>query len=201
MKKPGTSVRLVTRADILPMADYSPKRIELRRELTALRGKRRVEVGPFVTFSFECYRTVWHQIQEMLFIEKGGEEQIPGELSAYNPLIPTGRELVASMMIEIEDPVRRAQMLAKLGHIEDNVVIRVANEVAKAKPEDDEDRTTSEGKTSAVHFLRFPLTAKQIAAFRKPNAEVILAVGHPEYRHLAVLPEATRMALVEDFSA
>lgn len=199
MKKP-TLVRLVTRADILPMAEYAPKRIELRRELTALRAKRRIEVGPFVTFSFECYRTVWHQIQEMLYIEKGGEEQIPGELAAYNPLIPTGRELVASMMIEIEEPVRRAQMLARLGHIEDNIVIRVANEIAKAVPEDDEERTTADGKTSAVHFLRFALTPKQIAAFKKPGAEVMLAVGHPEYRHLAVLPEATRAALVEDFA-
>jgi len=198
MTKTGSSPRLVTRADILPMAEYAPRRIELRRELTALRARRRVEVGPFVTFSFECYRTVWHQIQEMLFIEKGGEEQIPGELAAYNPLIPTGRELVASMMIEIEEPVRRAQMLAKLGHIEDAVAIRIANEAIKAKPEDDEERTTAEGKTSAVHFLRFVLTAKQVAAFKKPGAEIILAIGHPEYRHLAVLPEATRAALAED---
>jgi hypothetical protein len=193
-------VRLVTRADILPMADYAPKRIELRRELTALRARRRVEVGPFVSFSFECYQTVWHQIHEMLYIEKGGEAQIPGELDAYNPLIPTGRELVASMLIEIEEPVRRAQMLAKLGHIEDTVAIRVADEVAKAKPEDDEERTTADGKTSAVHFLRFILTPKQIAAFKKPGAEVILSIGHPEYRHLAVLPETTRAALAEDFA-
>lgn len=201
MAKAPHKVRLVTRADILSMAEYAPRRIELRRELTALRTKRRVEVGPFVSFSFECYKTVWHQIQEMLYIEKGGEAQIQGELDAYNPLIPTGRELVASMMIEIEDPVRRAQTLAKLGRIEDSVAIRVANKAAIARPETDEERTNADGKTSAVHFLRFTLDAKQIAAFKKPGAEVVLAVGHPEYRHLAILPETTRLALAEDFAA
>jgi hypothetical protein len=200
MSKAPYKPRLVSRADILPMADYAPRRIELRRELTALRTKRRVEVGPFVSFSFECYKTVWHQIQEMLFIEKGGEAQIDGELAAYNPLIPTGHELVASMMIEIEDPVRRAQTLAKLGRIEDSVAIRVANKAAIAKPETDEERTNADGKTSAVHFLRFALDPKQIAAFKKPNAEIVLAVGHPEYRHLAVLSEAARLSLVEDFA-
>jgi hypothetical protein len=195
-----SAARLVTRADILSMKDYTPRRQELRRELTALRATRRVEVGPFTTFSFECYKTIWHQIHEMLFIEKGGDEQIAGELEAYNPLIPNGSELVATMLIEIEDPVRRAAALAKLGHIEDTVSIRIGTESVKAQPEMDEERTTAEGKTSSVHFLHFPFTAAQIAAFKKPNAEVILAVAHPEYRHMAALPEAVRAALSADFA-
>ncbi len=194
-----SSARLVTRADILSMKDYTPKRQELRRELTALRATRRVEVGPFTTFSFECFKTIWHQIHEMLYIEKGGEEQIPGELEAYNPLVPNGTELVATMLIEIEDAVRRAATLAKLGHIEDMIAIRIGTETVKAQPELDEERTTAEGKTSSVHFLHFPFTAAQIAAFKKPNAEVILAVTHPEYRHMAALPEAVRAELATDF--
>jgi hypothetical protein len=195
-----STARKVTRADILPMAEYGPKRAELRRELSALRATRRVAVGPFVTFSFECYRTIWHQIHEMLFIEKGGEAQIEGELEAYNPLVPNGRELVATMMIEIEDPVRRAQMLGKLGHIEDTILFKIGAETVTAQPETDEERTTAEGKTSSVHFLHFPFTAAQIAAFTQPNAEVILGIGHPEYRHMAALPEAVRAALAQDFA-
>lgn len=190
----------VTRADILPMAEYGPRRAELRRELTQLRARRRVEVGPFVTFSFECYRTIWHQIHEMLFIEKGGEAQIDGELDAYNPLIPNGRELVATMMIEIEDPVRRATMLGKLGHVEDTIAFQIGGQTVPAVPEADEERTTPDGKTSSVHFLHFPFTAAQAAAFKAPNAEVVLAIGHPEYRHMAALPESVRAALAEDFA-
>lgn len=190
----------VTRADILPMAEYGPRRAELRRELTQLRARRRVEVGPFVTFSFECYRTIWHQIHEMLFIEKGGEAQIDGELDAYNPLIPNGRELVATMMIEIEDPVRRATMLGRLGHIEDTIAFRIGGQTAPAVPEADEERTTPDGKTSSVHFLHFPFKPAQVAAFKAPNAEVVLAIGHPEYRHMAALPESVRAALAEDFA-
>jgi hypothetical protein len=191
--------RKVTRADILPMTDYTPKRIELRRELTALRATRRIEVGPFCTFSFECYRTIWHQIHEMLFIEKGGDAQIDGELEAYNPLVPNGTELVATMLIEIEDAVRRAQTLAKLGHIEDTISIRVGGASVMAQPELDEERTTAGGKTSSVHFLHFPFTAGQIAAFKTPGAEIVLAIGHAEYRHMAVLPETVRAELAKDF--
>ena len=194
------TARQVSRADILPMKDYAPKRVELRRELTALRATRRVEVGPFVTFSFECYRTIWHQIHEMLYIEKGGEEQIAGELEAYNPLIPKGDELVATMLIEIEDPVRRAQMLAKLGHIEDTISIKLGGSSAQAQPEMDEERTTPDGKTSSVHFLHFPFTAAQIAAFKQPNAEAVLAIAHPEYRHMAALCETVRAQLATDFA-
>ncbi len=194
------AIKRVTRADILPMAEFGQRRAQLRRELSALRATRRLEVGPFTTFSFECYQTIWHQIHEMLFIEKGGEDQIDGELQAYNPLIPDGRELVATMMIEIEDAVRRDQMLRKLGHIEDTIAFRIGGSTVQAQPERDEERTTAEGKTSSVHFLHFPFAPEQIAAFKVPGAEVILAVGHPEYRHMTVLPEPVRAALATDFA-
>jgi len=192
--------RLVTRADLMPMDQYGNRRIELRRELSALRANRRVEVGPFVSFSFECYRTVWHQIHEMLFIEKGGEAQIGDELAAYNPLIPKGSELVATMMIEIEDGVRRGRELARLGGIERTITLAVGKLSSAAIPEDDAERTTAEGKTSSVHFLRFPFGPPQIAAFKAPGAEAILAVGHSNYRHMAALPEEVRAALAEDFA-
>ncbi len=135
----------------------------------------------------------------MLFIEKGGDAQIDGELDAYNPLVPNGSDLVATMLIEIEDPIRRAAMLGKLGHIEDTISIRLAGHIVAAKPELDEERTTAEGKTSSVHFLHFPFTAEQITAFKQPNLEVVLAIAHPEYRHMAALPETVRAELAKDF--
>src|SRR5215469_9162487 len=117
---PATA-RKITPTDILSDQDYAQKRKQLRGEAIALKKPRRVEVGPFATFYFENYQTMWLQVQEMLRIEKGGTEQIAGELEAYNPLIPQGAELIATLMLEIEDPVRRDRELRKLGHIEDKV--------------------------------------------------------------------------------
>lgn len=190
----------LTRADILPWAEYARGRAEHRRRITAIKRNRRVEVGPFVTFYFESFETMWLQVQEMLHIERGGDAQIPEELAAYNPLIPKGRELVATFMIEIDDPLRRARVLAGLGGVEETAFIEVGGERVAAKAETDQDRTTSAGKASSVQFVHFPFTDAQVAAFREPNARVILGLSHPNYSHMAVLSEATRAALATDFA-
>jgi hypothetical protein len=161
---------------------------------------RRMEVGPVATFYFECYETMWHQVHEMLFIEKGGEAQIPDELAAYNPLIPNGRELVATVMFEIDDPARRARMLARLGGIENTAFIEVAGARILGVAEADTDRTNAEGKTSSVQFIHFPFTTEQAAAFRKEGARVVLGFTHPDYSHMSVMPEAVRQALADDFA-
>ena len=127
---------------------------------------RRIEVGPFATFYFENYATMWLQVQEMLRIEKGGDEQIPGELEAYNPLIPQGDELIATMMLEIEDANRRNTVLLTLGGIEETVFLEIGGETIRATPTEYDDRTTPDGKTSSVHWLRFKLTPEQIARFK-----------------------------------
>ena len=93
--------------------------------MSEIKKNRRLEVGPFATFYFESYDTMLHQVHEMLFIEKGGAEQLPDELAAYNPLIPQGSELVATVMFEIDDPVRRARVLGMLGGVEHKAFIRV----------------------------------------------------------------------------
>ncbi len=191
--------RLLTADDVLPRADYARIRTDRRRELTALKRNRRVEVGPFVTFYFECFETMRHQVQEMCWIENGGAEQIPDELAAYNPLIPRGDELVATFMIEIDDPDRRKRILGGLGGIEETAFIRVFGDSVPAIPETDQDRTTSEGKASSVQFVHFRFTPEQIARFRTPGAEVVLGLSHPNYGHMAVLPEAVRAALAADF--
>lgn len=189
----------ITRADIVPLDKYTAERRSLRQNVIAVKQRRRLEIGPFATFSFENYQTMWHQVHEMLYIEKGGEEQIEGELQAYNPLIPQGRELIATVMFEIDEPVRRDATLRKLGGIEANVFLSIGGETVRAVAEADVERTKADGKTSSVHFVRFPFTDAQVAAFRKPGAQVIVGFDHPEYSHMAVMPDAVRQALAEDF--
>lgn len=192
-------MRKITAADVLPLAEYAKVRAERRRALTQVKRNRRLEVGPFATFYFESFDTMLHQVQEMLFIEKGGAEQIPDELAAYNPLIPNGRELTATVMIEIDEPVRRARVLATLGGIEHTMYLRVGGETIKGLAEEDQDRTNAEGKASSVHFVHFPFSPAQIAAFRQSGKEVVVGFSHPNYGHIAVMPDAVRTALAGDF--
>ena len=193
------SEKKITRADILPLDQYQRERKDRRAALLPVKKARRIEVGPHVTFYFESYDTMWLQVHEMLLIEKGGEAQIPDELEAYNPLIPQGSELTATMMVEIEDPVRRAQILAGLGHLEDKVTLDIGGEKVKAMPSDDAERTTEAGKTSSVHFLHFPLTRAQIAKFRDGSTQAILSIDHENYSHMAGIPPAVRAELAKDF--
>ena len=193
-----TAKREITRADILDIADYEKIRKENKQKLIAIKKDRRVPIGPFATFYFENYDTMWAQIHEMLYIERGGEEQITDELAAYNPLIPNGSELVATFMIEIDDPVRRDFTLRQLGYIEDMIYLSVGGEKSKAVPEQDVERTTEDGKTSAIHFLHFPLSDSQKAALAGEGAEVLIGIEHDHYGHMARLGEASRAALALD---
>ena len=192
--------RHITPADIMPMAEYGKIRREHRRKLVEVKRKRRVHIGPHVSLYFENFDTMWAQVHEMLFIERGGDEQLEGELAAYNPLIPQGAELVATMMIEIEGENVRKRILASLGHIEDMVQLGFAGHTVKGVPEADLDRTTEEGKTSSVHFLHFAFTPEQVAAFKVPGTQIVAGITHAKYGHMAILPEESRAALAEDFA-
>lgn len=192
--------RRITPADILSDADYAARRKELRGEAIAMKKNRRVEVGPVATFYFENYHTMWLQVQEMLRIEKGGEGQIAGELEAYNPLIPQGNELIATLMLEIDDPKRRETMLFRLAGIEDSVSLELEGEIVKATPTEYEDRTTPDGKTSSVHWVRFVLTPEQIAKFKSGEGRVMIAVNHTAYGHIAIVPPNVRSELAKDFA-
>jgi hypothetical protein len=195
-----TNRHQLTPADILPWPEYARARAEHRQRVGAIKRDRRVEAGPYAAFYFESFDTMWLQVQEMLHIERGGPEQLKDELTAYNPLIPNGGELVATLMIEIDDPPRRARVLATLGGVEESAFIEVNGEKIVAKPEIDQDRTTADGKASAVQFVHFPFTPAQIAAFRAPNARVIVGLTHQAYSHMAVMAEATRAELAGDFA-
>ncbi|WP_341899004.1 DUF3501 family protein [Ferrovibrio terrae] len=190
----------ITRADILPMDEFVKVRKDKRTEIVGIKKHRRVGVGPFCTFYFENYATMWWQIHEMLFIEKGGEDQIADELHAYAPLIPKGSELVCTFMIEVDDGVRRPAVLAQLTNIDQTVVLEFGSHKVRAVPEDDAERNREDGKTSSVHFLRFPFTPEQVAAFKAPGTRVLLAIEHPNYGHIAVMPDTTREALAQDFA-
>ena len=192
--------REITRADILPIEVYAPKRAEMRKSVVALKKRRRMEVGPVATFHFECYATMLQQVQEMLYIEKGGEAQIPDELSAYNPLIPNGSELVATVMFEIDDPVRRTNFLGRLGGVEETAFFKLGDVTVKGVPEADQDRTNEQGKASSVQFVHFPFTRDEVALFKRPNSQVILGFSHPEYSHMAVMSETVRQELAGDFA-
>lgn len=190
----------ITRDDIMPMEAYLGIRRDKRREVSGKKRNRRVAVGPYATFYFESYETMWFQVHEMLAIERGGEEQIADELEAYNPLIPKGRELVATVMFEIDDPVRRKTVLGKLGGVEETMTVTIDGEKIRARAEEDVDRTNAAGKASSVQFVHFDFTPEQIEKFRKPGTQVIVAIEHPDYGHMAIMPEAVREALAGDFA-
>jgi len=189
----------LTPADIMSMETYGKIRLERRRQVRELKKNRRIAVGPVATFYFENYQTMWHQVHEMLFIEKGGAEQIADELAAYNPLIPKGRDLVATLMFEIDDAERRDRFLSELGHVETMVTISFDGESIEAVPEGDTERTDEGGKTSSVHFLHFPFSDLQVEKFRGPGARATVAINHENYGHAAKLSPAAHAALAEDF--
>jgi hypothetical protein len=189
----------ITRADVMALGDYEAIRKDKRREMAAVKKTRRMEVGPFCTFYFESYGTMWHQVHEMLAIEKGGEEQIPDELEAYNPLIPQGRELTATVMFEIDDEVRRKNVLNRLGGVEDHMFIEVGGQRIMSRAEEDADRTSAEGKASSVQFVHFDFSDAQVAAFKTPGTQVLVGIDHENYGHIAVMSEAARQALSADF--
>lgn len=192
--------RQIDASAILPAAEYAKVRPERRKRITEIKKNRRLEVGPFATFYFENYDTMLHQVHEMLFIEKGGAEQLPDELAAYNPLIPKGSELVATVMFEIDDPLRRARVLGNLGGVESHAFLRVGGDTIRGIPEDDQERTRDDGKASSVQFIRFPFTAAQVAAFKGGAGDVVIGFDHPNYGHMAVMPASVRQALGEDFA-
>ena len=191
----------ITRDDIISMDEYAKNRKERRAAISLKKRDRRVACGPDAMFYFENFDTMWHQVHEMLYIEKGGDDQIDDELSAYNPLIPNGRELVSTLMFEIEDAGRRSTFLAGLGGVEETITIEFDGEVIKGVPEEDVDRTTADGKASSVQFIHFPFTDEQAVKFKTEGQRVMMiGIAHPKYGHMAILPEATRGALAEDLA-
>ena len=192
--------REIQKEDIIPLDVYIEKRRELRKGIVDFKKNRRIALGPYATFYFESYETMLAQVQEMLYIEKGGDEQLKDELSAYNPLIPNGKELTATLMFEIDNPISRAAFLGKVGGIEDTVFMKINGEKIKAVPEEDVDRTSAEGKASSVQFIHFNFTDDQIEKFQSNSSEIELGIDHKEYSHTTKLTKENIGSLSADFS-
>ena len=190
----------ITKADLISLEEYSKKRKVLRKEIVSYKKNRRIALGPYANFYFESYETMKAQIQEMLYIEKGGDEQLKDELAAYNPLIPNGNELIATLMFEIDDPILRLDFLNKVGGIEEKVYIRLGHEKIKAIPEKDVDRTSEEGKASSVQFIHFKFSKEQIKNFCDFKNEIVIGIEHKLYNHTSKISEETRKALIKDFN-
>jgi hypothetical protein len=192
--------REIQKNDIMPLDIYVKQRKELRKNIVEFKKNRRVSLGPYATFYFESFETMLSQVQEMLYIEKGGEEQLKDELIAYNPLIPNGKELIATLMFEIDNPVSRAAFLSKVGGIEEKVFMKIDGEVIKAIPEKDVDRTSSEGKASSVQFIHFKFNDIQINKFKSNLSQIELGINHDQYSHTTKLSELNIKSLLADFS-
>ncbi len=192
--------REIQKEDIMPLDVYTKNRRELRKNIVDFKKNRRIALGPYATFYFESYETMLAQVQEMLYIEKGGDEQLKDELSAYNPLIPNGKELTATLMFEIDNPISRAAFLGKVGGIEETVFMKINGEKIKAIPEEDVDRTSAEGKASSVQFIHFNFSDDQIAKFKSEEIEVEIGIDHKEYSHTTKLSSENKKSLSADFS-
>ena len=192
--------REIQKSDIMPLDAYIKDRKELRKNIVNFKKNRRVALGPYATFYFESYETMLAQVQEMLYIEKGGDEQLHDELIAYNPLIPNGKELTATLMFEIDNPISRAAFLGKVGGIEEMVFMKINGETVKAVPEEDVDRTSAEGKASSVQFIHFNFTDEQIEKFKSSDVDIELGMDHKEYSHTTKLSKENIASLSEDFS-
>ena len=190
----------IQKNDIMPLDLYTRQRKELRKNIVEFKKDRRVSLGPYATFYFESYETMLAQVQEMLYIEKGGDEQLKDELAAYNPLIPNGNELIATLMFEIDNPVTRAAFLSKVGGIEEKVFMKINNQSIKAIPEEDVDRTSAEGKASSVQFVHFRLNEQQIEKFKSDNNSIEIGIDHNQYSHTTKLTNATVKSLSMDFN-
>ena len=191
--------RLIQKEDIIPLDIYTSKRKELRKKIVEFKKDRRIPLGPYATFYFESYETMLAQVQEMLYIEKGGDEQLKDELAAYNPLVPDGKELTATLMFEIDNPISRAAFLGKVGGIEEKVYMRVNGDLIKAVPEEDVDRTSAEGKASSVQFIHFKFSDKQVEEFKNPSSRIEIGTDHNNYLHTTVLSKEVKEALAKDF--
>ena len=191
--------RQIEKKDLIPANIYSESRKQIRKDLVEFKKNRRIALGPYATFYFESFETMVAQVQEMLHIEKGGDEQLKDELIAYNPLVPNGKELIATLMFEIDNPITRAAFLGKVGGIEEKIFMKIDNELVNATPEADVDRTSAEGKASSVQFIHFKLNDDQINKFKSTSINIELGIDHKEYGHTTKFTEDNIKSLLADF--
>lgn len=188
----------ITKDDIISLADYELIRKEKRQESILRKKFRRIAIGPHATIQFESWESMWLQIQEMLRIEKGGDEQLVDELAAYNPMVPNGSEFTGTLMFEIDDEIRRTAFLKNLGGVDQHIHLVIDGEKITAEPEQDIDRTRSDGKASAVQFVHFALSDEQIKRWKSMEGQVMVQIDHPNYGHAAIISDECRRDMARD---
>lgn len=187
------------REDLWSLEEYAEKRADFKKQVIKLKKNRQIALGDNATLYFENEQTIRYQIQEMLRIEKVFEaEGINDELEAYNPLIPDGSNWKATFMIEYGDAEERAKVLATLGGVEDKVWVQVEGfDKAYAIANEDMERSTEE-KTSAVHFMRFELTA-DMSKVVKENKNISMGIDYDGFEQLVnPIAESSRVSLMKD---
>ena len=185
--------------DIFTRDVYKTKRKTLREKMVLRKKNRRLDIGPHVTMYFENRDTIIHQINEMVFIENGGQEQIKEEIEAYKSLLPNGNELVATVMVEIDNSIKRAEFLGKMGGFEETFCISVDGKKIYGNAELDMDRTTADGKASSVQFVHFDFDKEDVSNFRSNNFEITISINHDSYKHSTTLNTETVSELSKDF--
>ena len=191
---------MLTHEKLMSLEQYARQRPEFRAKVMAHKKTRLVQIGDHASLHFEDALTMQYQVQEMLRLERIFEpELIQEELDVYNPLIPDGRNWKATFMVEYPDVDERKVALARLVGIERAIYMQVG-EFARVTPIANEDlERETEGKTSAVHFLRFELTP-EMAAAAKAGAPIRAGIDHPHYHAEVLLPAANRDALASDLA-
>ena len=185
--------------DLLSLEDYDNQREVIKKDLINHKKNRTVSIGEHVILLFENYSTIKYQVQEMLRIEKiFNKKEIQEEIDAYNPLIPDGDNLKATMLIMYPDVDERKVMLSKLHGIENNIWLSCGSDKIIAFADEDLERST-DNKTSAVHFLRFQLEQDDITELLS-SSKISLGVNHSEYNKEIELAPDTRASLVKDLN-
>ena len=194
------NINKIIPSDIFKREEYSKIRKDIRTKMVERKKKRRLEIGPYITVYFENKDTLIHQINEMVFIENGGQEQVVEEIKAYESLLPNGKELVITLMVEIDNPRLREKFLSNLGGIEESLKIKVNGKfIIDGRAEKDFDRTTAEGKASSVQFIHFQFSEEIISAFKLKNSKIELEINHKAYKHVAIINRKSVEELSKDF--
>ena len=191
---------VIQETEILSRSTYIDKRKMLRESMVSRKKLRRVDVGPYITIYFENKDTIIHQINEMVYIENGGIDQIKEEIAAYKSLVPNGKELVATVMVEIDSPIKRAEFLGKMGGFEEKIEIKIDDIKVEGKAELDGDRTTADGKASSVQFVHFEFNEENINKINKNKDKVSISINHANYKHSSMLNISTVEELTKDFA-
>ena len=193
-------VNIIEAKDIYSREEYKNQRKNLREKMVIRKKNRRVDIGPYITMYFENKDTIIHQINEMVYIENGGDEQVKDEILAYKSLVPNGKELIATVMVEIDNPVKRSDFLKKMGGFEETFNLVVNENKIDGKAELDVDRTTADGKASSVQFVHFQLDEFLVKNFKSLNVDVSISINHSNYMHSTRLNQEIIKELSYDFT-